>query len=220
MAYQLTGFTVALLATAFVSSTLAMVAYRHRDQRMALPLVGVMVATVFWCVADGMRIASTTESTKLFRNNVRFLGPTLVVPWVFLLAAEFSNREQWLTRRRVALLAIPELLTNVAVWTNPLHGLVRSGTALTADPGYVAIEITYGPIYWVQATYHYAVLIVATVWFVNAYRRARKQSTGMYERQAGLMLTAVLIPGVRASSSSPDSPRWTPRPWRSPPRRS
>lgn len=194
MAYQLTVYTVALLATATVSFGLAFVAFRNRDQRTALPLMGIMLAAGIWCFADGMRIANTTEGAKIFWNNVRFLGPTLVVPSVFLLAAEFTNRGQWMSRQRLVLLAIPEILTNLAVWTNPYHGMLRTGTSLTTEPGYVAMEISYGSFFWAEAAYHYVVLVVATYWFVQAYWKARKSGSRIYQRQAGIMLGAVLIP--------------------------
>jgi len=194
MEWQVTPYTIPLAGAAIISVTLSIVAFRSRDQRTALPLTGVLLGAAIWCAAAGLRVSSTAEEAKILWRNVRFLGTTLLVPSIFLFAAEFTNREQWLTRPRLGLLGGMALLINLVVWTDPFHQLLRSGTSMTTDLGYVAMEITPGPLFWAEAVYHYVLLVVTTYWLANEFRRARRSNTGVYQSQAGLVLAATLVP--------------------------
>jgi PAS domain S-box-containing protein len=194
MEWQWTPYTVPFVASAAISLVVLIPTFLNRDRRAAFPLMGVLVGGLMWSIAPGIRFSSTTEGAKLFWNSVRFLGPTIAVPSIFLFAAEFTNRREWLTRRRVALLLTPELITNIIVWTNAYHHLVVAETQLVTSGQFVTIDLTFGPYFWVQTIYHYAVLVVTTYWLVDEYRRVRKSGTKTYRTQAGLILFAMLIP--------------------------
>jgi PAS domain S-box-containing protein len=194
MAWQLTVYAVPMAGAAFISMTLAVIAFRSRDQQTALPLFGVLAGAGIWCAATALQISSTTVAVKTLWHNVRFLGPTIVAPSIFLFAAEFTNRKQWLQPRRLGVIAVLELVVLVAVWTNPVHALLRVDTALTSATGFPMLDVAYGPLLWAQTAYHYVLVLAATYWFVGEFRRARGTSSEMYRTQAGLVLAATLIP--------------------------
>ena len=195
MAWQVTTYTAPMLGAALISLLLAIIAFWSRGQRTALPLVGVLVGTTIWCGASGLQISSTELGAKLFWRNLRFLGTTIAVPSVFLFAAAFTNREQWLTWRRIALIGIPELLVNVAVWTNPA-GLFRADATIRTDLSFRAMEITFGPLFFAEAAYQYLLLLAMTYWLLDEFRRSRKRETAVYQSQAGLVLIAICVPWV------------------------
>jgi len=194
MGWQVTPYTAPLAVSAAISLLIMVPVFRNRDRRAAIPLLGVLFGGFVWSLAPALRFSSTTAGAKLFWNSVRFLGPTVAVPSIFLCAAEFTNRRQWLTRRRVALLLTPELVTNLVVWTDPFHHLLRVETTLVTSGQFVTLEQSFGPYFWVQTVYHYLVLIVTTYWIVDEYRRVRKSGTTTYRNQARLILFATLIP--------------------------
>ena len=196
MGWQVTVYTAPMLGAALISALLAVIAFRSRGQRTALPLAGVLVGTAIWCGANGLQISSTTVEAKIFWRSLRFLGTTIAVPSVFFFAAAFTNRDHWLTRQRVTLVLIPEVLINLAVWTNAYHGLFRTGATIRTDLGYRALAIDFGPLFIFEAAYQYVLLAAMTYWLIDEFRRSRRRETGVYQSQAGLVLIAILIPWV------------------------
>jgi PAS domain S-box-containing protein len=198
MAWQETPYAAELLLGAVVAAGIIVVGYRSRDKRGAVPLVGILTAAFVWCLADAVRLSTTDIGLKLLMNNVRFLGPILVTVSVFLFAAEYTNRDQWLTRRRVALVCAPHALTLALVWTNQYHELVRTGYAIERTAGLVFIDIAYGPWYYVHATYSYLLLIGAAAMLVAKLRQSADVRT--YRYQTLTILVAQFVPwGMNAA---------------------
>ncbi|MHB1548844.1 MAG: histidine kinase N-terminal 7TM domain-containing diguanylate cyclase, partial [Acidimicrobiales bacterium] len=101
------------------------------------------------------------------------------------------GRSDWLTRRRIGLLAIEPLLVQVAVWTPPLHHwFFASMTVVGTHP--VELALRYGPLFWLHSVYSYALLVVASGLLARSFTR----SSGIYRRQVGTVLVATLIPWV------------------------
>jgi PAS domain S-box-containing protein len=198
MVWQTTPYTIPLLTAGAVSAGLLTVAVRSRDKRGAIPLGGVLVAAIIWSVGDAVRLSTTDETLKVVMNDVRFLAPILVTVSIFLFAAEYTNRNQWLTRRRIAGLFAVHAVTFVLVWTNPWHGLVRQGVTLHSDPGFVLMEIQWGPWYYVHAAYSYVLLVGAALMLVDQLRHSGDVDT--YRGQTLTILVAQVVPwGMNAA---------------------
>ena len=192
MAWQETPYAAELLLGAVVAGGIVLVGLRSRDKRGAIPLIGILTAAFVWCLADAIRLSTTSVDLKLLMNNVRFLGPVLVTVSVFLFAAEYTNRDHWLRPRRVALVVAPHVLTLALVWTNPFHGLVRAGYAVEGSGSLVLIDITYGPWYYVHATYSYLLLVAAAGLLVLQLHRSGDVRT--YRYQTLTILVAQFVP--------------------------
>jgi PAS domain S-box-containing protein len=192
MAWQLTPYTLPLAAAALISTGLLVVIYRSREKRGAVPLLGVLLAAVVWSIADGIRLSTTSESLKIIMNDVRFLGPILVTVSVFLFAAEYTNRDHWLTRRRVAALFALHAVTFVLVWTNPYHELVRQGVTMHSEAGFLMMDIDWGPWYYVHAVYSYVLLVAAAGFLASKLRQSGDVET--YRGQTLAVLVATIVP--------------------------
>ncbi|MFD1587163.1 histidine kinase N-terminal 7TM domain-containing protein [Halorientalis brevis] len=198
MAWQQTPYTLPLLVAAMVSGGLLVFTARSRTNRGAVPLLGVLVAATTWSVADAVRLSSTDVTVKVVMNDIRFIGPVLVTVSIFLFAAEYTNREEWLAPRRVLALFFVHAVTLVFVVTNPWHHLVRQHIEVDQSVSYVLMDITWGPWYYIHASYSYLLLVAAAIMLVMKL----SQSTGVqtYRGQALAILIATLVPwGMNAA---------------------
>jgi len=133
--------------------------------------------------------------TVLFWHNIEWLGVVLLPPaWLFF-ALQYTGRTTWLTRRMVLLLAIVPLVTLLVVWTNDMHGLIRSSSRLDSNAPFSALVGTYGAWFWVFISYAYTVLLLGAL-LIGSFIRTLMRSTSLYHGQALALLIAVLAPWV------------------------
>jgi PAS domain S-box-containing protein len=188
-----TPYTLALAAAATLQLGLTVVARQHRDERLSVILGGLFVAAAIWCLAYAMQLSSGDASTAAFWNDVRLLGPTVVSPLLFLFAAAYTDREEWLGRRRLAALFAVPVVTNVLAWTPATSELVRRDLRVPAG-GTLYTESVIGPWGYVYATYNYVLTVAAIALLVAAYRPRRRE--WLYRAQTVAVLVGVLVPSV------------------------
>jgi len=158
----------------------------------AQPFIVICLACVVWAVANGLEMAGTDLPTKLFWANLHYACyGTLAIAWLALML-EQTGHDKWLTGRRLALLAIVPALTVVLAWTNELHGLIRQNVSLDTDGDLAVIAKTYGPWFWVAATYNWCLLAAGIYVAAAAVRRAQP----LYRRQTLIILAGYLLPLV------------------------
>jgi len=194
MALQSTPYTLPLVAAALVMCGLLVTTIRSRDKRGAVPLSGVLLGVTVWTLGDAAKLTVTDQSLKILANNVRFFGPFITTTSVLLFAAEYTNREKWLERRRVAGLFAFHAVSLVLLWTNPWHHLVRESVSLYDAGGDVLMETAWGPWYFAHAAYSYLLLVVGTGMLVDNLRRSGNAKT--YRRQTVTILIGAIVPWV------------------------
>lgn len=192
MYWQYTPYVLPLIIAAVISAVIAALAWRHRPAPGALPLALLTLAVVEWALGNTLELGSSSLSAKLFWANVEYLGITaLPVAWLAL-ALQYTGRERWLTRRHLALLSIEPVLTQLLVWTNELHGLMRENVWLDTSGPFSVVHKTYGPWFWVHTGYSYVLLLCGTVLLLQAISR----SPSLYRGQRSMLLVGALMPWV------------------------
>jgi len=189
---QATWYLLPLAVADVLSVTLAVAAWRRRRNTVgALALAITMVGLAIWSVTYTLQWASSRpEAIRLFDQGI-YLGVVLIPAGILSGSLCLIGRSDWLTRRRIALLAIEPVLVQIAVWTPPLHHwFFASMTIVGTHP--VELAIRYGPLFWLHSVYSYALLVVASGLLLRAFARA----SGIYRRQVGTVLVATLIPWV------------------------
>src|SRR6056297_681675 len=90
-------------------------AWRRRERRGAKLLVGIFVTLVYWMATTSLIIhfAGTPTVRPIARSQ--YVAIPLLTMLLFLLALRYTSREQYITRKSVALLLVHPVLTNVAV---------------------------------------------------------------------------------------------------------
>ncbi len=191
MHFQYIPYIWILFASAMVTAALGIHAWRQRTVPGATPFAILMLVAVIWSLANALEMAGTDLPTKLFWANVQYLCyVTLPVAWLAL-ALEYTGRDKWLTRRRLAWLAIEPLITVVLVWTDDLHGLVRRNFFLDTAGPFPVIGKTFGPWFWVHAAYTYLLLLLIIYLLIEALR-----ASPLYRRQTLVLLVGTLLPVV------------------------
>jgi hypothetical protein len=191
MHFQYIPYVWLLLASAAASVALGVYAWRRRAVPGATPFAILMLLAVVWSLANALEMAGTDLPTKLFWANVQYLCyVTLPVAWLAL-SLQYTRRDEWLTRRNLALLTIEPLITLALVWTNDLHGLMRRNVHLDTAGPFPVIGKTFGPWFWVHAAYTY-LLLSLTIYLLIAALRASPLS----RRQTRVLLIGTLLPVV------------------------
>ncbi len=179
-----------LMVSAAFSAVLAGLAWRRRPTPGAAILTLLMLALANWSLAYALEMVSTDLATKLFWTRVQYLS-ILTVPTLWLIfVLQFSERKHWLTTGRLAALAIVPLLTSVLIWASKAQSWLYRAAVIVADGSFALLKVTYGPLFWAQATYNYTVFLLATMLVLIAFLRG-----GALQRaQNGALLVGALAP--------------------------
>ncbi len=193
MGWQMTPFTVPLALTALITLAIIVPVYRNRGKRAAVPLLAFMLFASVYGIGIGIRYSVTALDAKLFWNNITQIGRVGTPIALFLLAASFTDRRQWLRRRRLGVLTAIGAVQIGWPWLNPAETSFESTTLVTTD-GMAFLSVDFGPFVFVNVATAYLFLSVGTYWLLTAYREARSSDSSVYARQIGLVILAVLIP--------------------------
>jgi signal transduction histidine kinase len=192
MNMQFTPFVFIYFVAALVSLAIAATAYRRRAVPGARALSALMVAAALWTFADGLESALVQLQAKVVVSKISHIG-IQAIPVLFLIfVLAHTRRSQWLTPLRISALWVAPLLTVLLVFSNELHQLIWANIRPVSLPTGIELEFTYGPLFWVAATYDYALILTGTVLLLRRQVRERD----LYRRQTAVLFVATAIPWV------------------------
>jgi PAS domain S-box-containing protein len=146
------------------------------------------VGNVFWSITEILPGQLSSYWAAVAVSNLSFIGVGLAATSFFVFGLEYSGREQYLTRRVLALLAVEPILVQVALWTNRWHNLFYRDV-LPAET-FHGLEYVFGPAFWIHALYSYAIIMAAIcLLLLMAYRRK-----ALYRTQSIAMAVASIVP--------------------------
>jgi signal transduction histidine kinase len=178
---------LALIVGATVSLWLALVVSRRRVQPGSEAFVWLMVMVAIWSATSAMHWLADSLEAKVAWAKIQYIGIASVPALWLVFALEYAG-VPWAQDRRVrGGLAAMGILTFVMALTNDWHHLVWPTIAMRPDG--VAVY-THGAWFWLAATYHYAILIVASFTLVQAIRHSPQPFRG----QLFAVLAGCLIP--------------------------
>lgn len=193
MYWQFTPYLIPLLIAAVISATLTLYAWRRREATPAATSFAVlMLAVAEWSLGYALELGSTDLAAITFWAKIEYFGIAVVGPAWLAFALQFSNRDQWLTRRGLALLAFIPSITLLAVWTTESYGLLWSRLELDTSGSFPALAVTYGPWFWVHSAFSYTCLLLGTILFIRMVLAFPR----LYRLQAGFLLLGVLAPWI------------------------
>jgi PAS domain S-box-containing protein len=197
MTWQLTIHSLLLGLAAVISIAVCVIAWRRREKQGSKAFLVLMAAASLWAAGNTLQLLTTDYQLKLLFRTVAFVGHNVVPIALLTFALVFTGRTQWLTRRNLALLAAePMAVTFLVTPTNALgwHHLLWTSSSLGPADGMVVLERSFGPWYWLNTTYNYALIVVGLSLFlflaIQSHAAARKQ---------GLALIAGVVPPFLAN---------------------
>jgi PAS domain S-box-containing protein len=175
---------LALAATVVPALAMTYVAWRNYGKPGAVPFAVTVLSIAGWSAAYGFSLYFDGAALTIAAADVDFFfTDTVAIGW-FLLALEYVRRER-LSPRWYALFVFPAV-SQVVVWTNDVHGLVR--TAVRVDHLGI-LHPVFGPWFYVQMLFSY-VLVVAGIWLLV---RDFRSSQGIRRNQTGVLVAGTLL---------------------------
>ena len=187
---ELSPSFVLIVGSVFVAGSVAVLSWRQRPEPGAISLTVLMLAAAWWSATHlGMLVAETLPGTLLWARLQWFGSLVLPVAWV-VFALEYTGRDKYVRPSLVVALLILPLITVVFLWTNGSHGLVRETAMLVERNGYLVLESTWGPWFFLIVGYAYLLATVGSLLFVQL----AVGSSLLYRSQAAALLVGAGIP--------------------------
>lgn len=191
MPYQFVPYTVLLLVAASITTALVLWGLRYREVPGNKAFLFSMALGTLWSVANALEISATTLGSKLFWANVQYIAYSLApVAWLIMVLYH-TGKGHLATRKRVLLMLIIPMITNVLLWLDAAYGLVRHDIYLNTSGAFPVIAKEYGPWFWVHCLQSYVLSFSSVYLLVQAVRR----SALVYRIQSVLLLigTSIII---------------------------
>lgn len=182
--FAYTLYITLLLLTAPLAAWVASVAWRRRRAPAALALTLILAGASWWSLTFALELLPVFRPLPLFWFKLMFVG-VVVIPAAFLVfALQFTGFGRYVSRLTIALLTIEPLLTQLMIWTDPLHGLFLAGY-----DGSLGTRFIGGTGFWLHTAYSYLLSIVALG--LIALRCIRAPS--IQRKQARVMLVGAMF---------------------------
>jgi PAS domain S-box-containing protein len=177
--------------------TLAVRTWRQRSVSGAVAdtITFLMLAVIWWIVDYTFEIVSTDPAQKAFWHRAKFLGiVTIPVVW-FAFSALYTGRTRWVTKQRLALLAVIPTITTFLIWTNSTFHLVWATYGPESVGEFSVINSTTAIWFWVHSFYSYGLIVVGTALLVRQFAGSPR----LYRRQLTAVIIAALVPFVASA---------------------
>ncbi|MHB0878659.1 MAG: PAS domain S-box protein [Anaerolineae bacterium] len=177
MAWQYNPFVLPLLGAALLCMMIALFVWNRRPAPGAAALVVLMVATATYSLTVTLGMSSTNLVVVTFCWLAMFVAVVAIWPAWLVFAIEYTGRHRWLTRRNLALLALPPLAVLALVFTNDYHYLVSTGFTLSETGNFVGYTRAPGPVFFLHLIFADLCALAGTVllaqWAVQLPRAHR-----------------------------------------------
>jgi PAS domain S-box-containing protein len=188
MAWQISPFTPPLALAAAVALGLAVYAWPRRAAPGAAPFILLMSALAVFASFYAVELAAVDMQVKLLCAQIEYAGIVVLPAGWFLTVAGFVRRERALRRSTGLLLLVVPALTLLLVWTNDLHGLIWRSVRLTSAGGFTALDVAYGPWFWLHTAYAYLLLLAGAAMLARHMAQAPEARSQTLTLLAGLSL--------------------------------
>lgn len=183
-------FVLSLAPIGMICLATVIYAWRKRPMPGATAFSVFMFGGFLWTVATIGLVVGTSEASVHFWERFQYFGIVLIPTAWFVFALDYTSRGHWLTRRFLAVLSIQPLLTVALLWTNERHHLFYDPTASGFDPSVSLAGMAYGPVFWFNVAYSYALLMFGTALLVHLLITAPNR----YRVRIAAVLLAVSAP--------------------------
>ncbi len=188
-----TLFRIAIFASAFVSSVLAIYLYNRREGSQSLRfLSGLSIANMVYATSYLFEIAAPTLTEVKFFLNMEYVGIFFIpVFWVFIAWAYHPDEpsyNQKLLRKMRILYAIPLIVIPV-VWTNDWHHLIYYDIWIDRNLPISLLRVDRAPGFWIINS------TIVILYLAGTFRMVLNllKSQGNHRKQY-LLLTLAAIP--------------------------
>lgn len=153
----------------------------------AIPLSLLMGLASFSCLVIVLGVGAQNQETAVLAWKWQYIFVE-GVPLLWLVFCLQYAQQQWLTRKRFALLLLAPTIALILVFTNESHGLMWQNLVLSVETAVITWDP--GPWYWVDIIYNYTLVAVGTIILLRQLRHFQ----GLYRFQLTAILVGIFIP--------------------------
>ena len=165
-----------LILSMVASLCLGVLFFRHRPGTWAYSLAGTVMAMAVWTLGYLLELLAPSLEQKEFYVCIQYIGITAApVLWLIFAMRLSGFGDRLPLPTRAGLFTMP-LVTLILLFTNPLHGLMRSSVSLKDLGPIVILSKTYGPWFWVHTAYSYGLLFMGSVLLMRDIFRSRSMA--------------------------------------------
>jgi hypothetical protein len=176
-----------LVALSFLVTLLVLVrVMRHRSRPIVKTFIWSMIAVSWWLFCAIIENISNNYSLSVIWMKLSYLGVTAVPVIWMVFSFQYTDREKWITRGRMALLFLVPVITLLVVSTDSVHHLMWNSIALDTNTYPSSLKVSHGFWFWIHAAYSYTLLFVGSLNLLNLFLK----KSGIFRRQMGLLLLA------------------------------
>lgn len=153
--YHFHPYLIPLIFSFIILLCLAIYGFQNRSVRGAMAFAFSMLIGAIWAGGNMLEMAATDLSPKLFWANLQYLAYTLApVSWL-VMVLYFTEKTHLINKRNLIFVSIIPIITNILVWTNGWHQLMRANIYLDTSGYFPVIAKDYGLWFWVHSLYCY-----------------------------------------------------------------
>jgi hypothetical protein len=136
-----TPFTLPLLLASLAALGVARYAWPRRHTVGVKTFIYLALAESLWSAAYALELGANTQETATLLIKIEYFSIASIPALWLVFAIQYTEREEWLTRRNLLLLLIVPLLTLALAWTNESHSLIWNITGRSS--GFTSLMATW-----------------------------------------------------------------------------
>lgn len=157
-----------------------------------MPFVVLASGITIWAFFSAVELVLTDVNTISWITPLTYVGITIVPTGWMAFALQYTGRDKWMNRRTLLLLTIEPILIQIFVRTNDYHHMFWTLREQVNIDGFLAIDNSYGWMFWAHAVYSYSLLAIGIVLLLRAFIR----SPQLYRGQIIYLTIASFTPWV------------------------
>ena len=182
----------ALIISGIITLSLAVYASKKLSSVGSTTYMLLMISISIYSLGYAFELLNYTVSGILFALKLEYIGiVTIPVFWV-ILAFKYTGYDKKINALVHSFLFIVPLITLILLYTNNFHHLYYKDLGINIEGPFPLAAITKGVWYSVHIGYANILLIIGSFLFSRMIFR----TTGMFRKQALMMLTVSLIPFI------------------------
>jgi len=185
-------FFLLLMASALVSFLGAYFAWRWRSDAGSIPLVMLGLCAGIWALCSSMEYSSPDLQSKLLWASIKYFGAAPIPVAMAVFMFRYGGWHRWPGMSLLTGLLLIPVATILIVFTNPEHHLFWTAYEIRQFPGYLGLQLSYGPWFWFHILYSYGLLIASASIVFSAIGRMWR----VYSRQTLLLGLGLSFPLV------------------------
>ncbi|MBX0285334.1 histidine kinase N-terminal 7TM domain-containing protein [Haloarcula salinisoli] len=184
-------FLIGLFASVLVVLMVTVLIGQNQSIPGTRSLLVASVLELYWLLCYAGELFSPTVALTEVFARLEWAGAVFIPLLWTLFVVEYTGRGQYITRDRVAGLAIPPALSLVSV-ASSFERLVRPNFVVQNYAGLNVVVADFGPIYWLFAVYAWLLVTSSLVLLVEFIVDQR----ALYQNRAIALLGAGAVPQV------------------------